>query len=287
MDLADLHVLDAVASRGSFTGAAAQLRLSQPAVSARIAAVERAIGATLFTRDTRGARLTPAGQRYLGYVRRCLQLLADGARAAAAERPDPVWTVGVPASYSPALAPILVDAAAQCGWPLTIRADHSRELTRELLDGRLDIAISTPGAVPDGLVSRHLLDTPLAAVARQRHRDGSVRRYAVHSWHETADAVITDLLGRGVTRSCISVVSPAAAAVGLALGDEHLVAIVPELAARAELAVGALHEQDFHLPKLTVTLQWLLPAKIKAERTDQYIAAVGSLPGNRTAEQTR
>jgi hypothetical protein len=40
MDLADLRLLDAVAVHGSFTAAAAQLRLSQPSVSTRIAAVE-------------------------------------------------------------------------------------------------------------------------------------------------------------------------------------------------------------------------------------------------------
>ena len=150
MDIADLQLIDAVASRGSFTAAAAQLRLSQPAVSARVSAVERAVGASLFTRDSRGARLTPAGQRYLGYVRRCLHLLADGARAAAAERPDPNWTVGVPASYAPALAPILTAAAADCEWPLAIRADHSTALRVQLLDGRLDIAIATPGPLPTG-----------------------------------------------------------------------------------------------------------------------------------------
>ena len=277
MDLHDLQVLDAVAARGSFTAAAAQLRLSQPAVSARVAAVERTIGAALFSRDTRGARLTPAGQRYIGYVRRCLQLLADGSRAAAAERPDPVWTVGVPASYAPALAPVLVDAAAECGWPLTIRADHSRVLRSELLDGRLDIAITTPGAVPDGLVSRHLVDTPLVAVATRPDAIRSDRRFAVHSWYETAETVITELLGRGVARSWISVVSPAATAVNLALRDARNVAVVPELAAGVELASGALHPLDLQLPRLTITLQWLLPAKSTAGRCDDYLAAVSAL----------
>jgi len=276
MDLADLQLLDAVASRGSFTGAAVQLRLSQPAVSARIAAVERAVGATLFTRDTRGARLTPAGQRYLGYVRRCLQLLADGARAAAAERPDRVWTVGVPASYAPALAPVLTDAAAECGWPLTIRADHSSVLRSELLDGLLDIAITTPGPVPDGLASRHLLDTPLVALASQRVRSDADDRYAVHSWHEAADAVITDLLGRGVNRSRISVVSPASTAISLALQDPQHVAVVPELAASVELITGALTILDLQLSRLSVTLQWLLPARVSAGSADEYVAAVSA-----------
>jgi DNA-binding transcriptional LysR family regulator len=282
MDLADLHLLDAVASRGSFTAAAAQLRLSQPAVSARIAAVERAVGAALFTRDSRGARLTPAGQRYLGYVRRCLQLLADGARAAAAERPDPTWTVGVPASYAPALGPMLATAAADCGWPLTIRADHSTALRTELLDGRLDLAITTPGPIPDGLTSQHLLDTPVVALAAHTGGNDEDRRYALHSWHETADAVITDLLGRGVPRSHISVVSPATTALTLALQDPRQVAIIPKLAATAELTSGALTVLDLRLPRLTATLDWLHPTTRSSHPAEKFIATVttsGTAPG--------
>src|SRR6266536_3580778 len=90
MDVDDLRLLEAVAAEGSFSRAAARLRFSQPSVSARIAAVERAIGAELFARDSRGARLTTAGERYLRYVRggvgggnahpdRLLRSLADAA----------------------------------------------------------------------------------------------------------------------------------------------------------------------------------------------------------------
>lgn len=112
MDVADLRLVDAVAERGSFTAAAAQLRMSQPSVSARVARVERALGAVLFIRDPRGTRLTEAGTAYLGYVRRCLRLLEDGGRAAAAHSPAPPWRIGLPASYAPALTPLLLEAAA-------------------------------------------------------------------------------------------------------------------------------------------------------------------------------
>lgn len=275
MDIADLQVIDAVASRGSFTAAAAQLGLSQPAVSARVAAVERAVGASLFIRDSRGARLTPAGQRYLGYLRRCLHLLADGARAAAGERPDPIWAVGVPASYAPALAPILTDAAADCEWPLSIHADHSTALRAELLDGRLDIAIATPGPHPDGMSSRHLLDTPVVAVASNPDRVGPDCRYAVHSWQESADAVISDLLGRGIPRTHISVVSPATTAIALALHHHH-VAVVPKLTASRELTGGKLTILDLRLPRLTAALDWLLPTRTSGHPAEKYIAAVES-----------
>lgn len=270
MDVADLHLIDAVATSGSFTGAATRMRLSQPSVSARVAAVERALGAQLFTRDSRGARLTPAGQRYLGYVRRCLDLLATGARAASAEQNECSWTIGVPASYAPALAPDLVAAAADLQWPLTIRTGHSRALAEELLDGQLDLAITSPGPVPDSLATHHLLETPIIALAaRGRHDDNP--RYAVHSWNEAADAIITALLGRGTSRTQISVVSPASTAITLALHHQHI-AVVPHVTAIPELASRVLTPLDLQLPRLTSSLRWLYPSST-VQLVQQFTAA--------------
>lgn len=61
-----LETLRAVAETGSFRGAANLLRLSQPAVSQRIRAMERVLGASLLDRQ-RGmsSRLTPLGERTL------------------------------------------------------------------------------------------------------------------------------------------------------------------------------------------------------------------------------
>ena len=56
--LRDLHVLLTVSQRGSMAQAAAQLGLSQPAVSAVIAELERTLGVPLFERSTRGVKPT-------------------------------------------------------------------------------------------------------------------------------------------------------------------------------------------------------------------------------------
>jgi DNA-binding transcriptional LysR family regulator len=61
-DLWSLQVLVAVADRGSFSGAAKSLNLTQPAVSRQIAALERRFGVTLFRRLPRGVRATHAGE---------------------------------------------------------------------------------------------------------------------------------------------------------------------------------------------------------------------------------
>ena len=59
----DARLFLAIAETGSFSGAARRLRIGQPTVSRRLAALEYAVGATLFRRSVDGAALTAAGER--------------------------------------------------------------------------------------------------------------------------------------------------------------------------------------------------------------------------------
>ena len=68
MDWDDFRVFTTVARVGSYTRAARELSLTQPAVSRRIARLEAAIGAKLFDRNTRGAELTSEGERVLNHA---------------------------------------------------------------------------------------------------------------------------------------------------------------------------------------------------------------------------
>ena len=62
LDIWTLRVLVEVADQGSFTGAAAKLSMTQPAVSRQIAGMERRVGVSLFRRVPRGVRPTTAGE---------------------------------------------------------------------------------------------------------------------------------------------------------------------------------------------------------------------------------
>jgi DNA-binding transcriptional LysR family regulator len=66
MDWDNVRVFLAVARAGQFVAAAKRLRLDHATVSRRIAALETALGAKLFDRRTTGAKLTSAGERFLG-----------------------------------------------------------------------------------------------------------------------------------------------------------------------------------------------------------------------------
>lgn len=72
-----LYALDAVGRHLSFTGAAAELGVSQPAVSKSIRLLEESLGSALFSRNHRGLSLTPEGRILLDESRRLLTRLAD------------------------------------------------------------------------------------------------------------------------------------------------------------------------------------------------------------------
>ncbi|WP_345003102.1 LysR family transcriptional regulator [Nonomuraea helvata] len=83
MDLDTVRTFVAAADAGQFQEAAAELAVTQQAVSKRIAALERNLGVRLFTRTARGAELTIDGQAFLPHAR---ELLRVAERAVASVR---------------------------------------------------------------------------------------------------------------------------------------------------------------------------------------------------------
>jgi LysR family transcriptional regulator, low CO2-responsive transcriptional regulator len=84
MTLNQLRTFLAVAEHESVHGAARELVVTQAAVSASLAALQKALGVALVAPDGRGLRLTDAGLAYAGYVRRIMGLLDEAGLAAAA-----------------------------------------------------------------------------------------------------------------------------------------------------------------------------------------------------------
>lgn len=85
MTLTQLRAFVEVAATGSVHQAAAHLVVSQSAVSAAVAALQRDLGVALVARDGRGIELTPAGRVFAGYARQVLGLLEEGRAAAAGQ----------------------------------------------------------------------------------------------------------------------------------------------------------------------------------------------------------
>jgi DNA-binding transcriptional LysR family regulator len=77
-----LLALSQVIRDGSFSKAARSLQVSQPSISARIAALERAIGGQLFVRGGRTLALSELGESFLPYAERTLAILHEGLETA-------------------------------------------------------------------------------------------------------------------------------------------------------------------------------------------------------------
>jgi len=88
MDLAHLKAFVAVAREGNLTRAAAQLNLSQPAVSLQIKNLQEMLGLTLFSRGSHGLTLTYDGLKLLPHVQRAVAGAEEVRRTALALRSE-------------------------------------------------------------------------------------------------------------------------------------------------------------------------------------------------------
>jgi LysR family transcriptional regulator, transcriptional activator of the cysJI operon len=95
---ARLRAFAAFARRRSFSGAAAELRISQPAISKHIAELEQALGLKLVERARRNGALTSAGDFVADHVLRAESLLVQAALGAAQFRKSGSGLVAVAAS---------------------------------------------------------------------------------------------------------------------------------------------------------------------------------------------
>lgn len=145
MDLRQLETFLAVASVGSFGRAAASMHVSQPTVSARIAALEEDVGGSLFDRGPRGTALTELGRAFFPHADRAVEALHDGQAAALPDGSGRSLTIGVAASLSTgAFAAALADLLTRSpGLELRVVTAEAGELRRLLADRSAE-AIYTP-----------------------------------------------------------------------------------------------------------------------------------------------
>jgi DNA-binding transcriptional LysR family regulator len=105
-----LQVIARVAELGSMHKAAAEVGLTQPALSQQIAEIERLLEAPLFVRHSRGIELTDLGQALLPIVKRvlrCFDELAEHTAALQSRSQGVVRIVASSSAVSSVLAPLL------------------------------------------------------------------------------------------------------------------------------------------------------------------------------------
>lgn len=172
MDVEVLRTFVAVAGTGQFQAAADEMGVSQQAVSKRIAALERHIGATLLVRTSRGSRLSLDGQVFLPHAKKVLAAIEQAERA-----------------VRPGSRPLRVDvlhrriAPAQTVYrfyrshpemdldAVTLGTENAAQAAQAVLEGAVDASFRALPAdqVPAGISAERLLDAPLELLVGPGH----------------------------------------------------------------------------------------------------------------------
>lgn len=187
MTLDQIRTFLELAENGNFNRAAKALNVTQSTVSARIKALEDAVGHTLLVRNHNGCRLTAAGQQFLYYARnikgfwqkslntvalrsefRCV--LSVGAQVSLWERLVLDWM-----SWMRKRAPEVA---------LNVQADYSPAQMTKLDNGLLDIGVMYQPRHSSGLIVETLLEESLVLVSSKRREmtKGWVEDYVFVDW---------------------------------------------------------------------------------------------------------
>ena len=155
--LPQLRALVAVAETLSFRDAAAQLWVSQPAVSASIAGLENTLGVHLVERTTRRVHLTATGEAVADRARTALEAVDDVIRTAqAGRRPlSGPLRLGIIPTVAPYALPAVM-SGLQRDLPLCrpdVLEDQTARLVEHLERGRLDVAVLALPVSPAALAS--------------------------------------------------------------------------------------------------------------------------------------
>ncbi len=174
MDIAALKAFLAVAESGSFSRASAQLFLTQPAISKRVAMLETELGTRLFDRIGRHTSLTESGHALLPRARRILLEVEDCRRAISnlSERVAGILRIGTSHHIGlHRLPPIL--RTYSTNYPeveLDLHFMDSEEVCRAVLHGDLELGIVTlPLETPAELGSRKIWPDPLDFIIDPKH----------------------------------------------------------------------------------------------------------------------
>jgi DNA-binding transcriptional LysR family regulator len=167
-DLRTLETFFWVAQLGSFRGASERLHTTQPAVSVRIAALEKELGVRLLERGPRLATLTAKGRLLLDYAERFLRLRAEMMSVVAEPGAmSGVVRLGVAETIVHTWLSRYIERVHAIFPKITldIEVDVSPNLRNALVEHQIDLAFLL-GPISDPNISNHdLCRYPLAFVA--------------------------------------------------------------------------------------------------------------------------
>jgi DNA-binding transcriptional LysR family regulator len=176
MDLRALRYFMAIADSGSFTAAAASVRIAQPALSRHVRELEAELGVALLRRTARGALLTQEGATLYESARR---ILAEAAQVksqimARAQAGQATVTVGASPTLGRVMLPGLFERCdtGLSEFRISVREAFTPVLCDWIAKGLVDVALVTNPPASREYVLHPLCTEPFALVM------GAARRVA-------------------------------------------------------------------------------------------------------------
>ncbi len=170
-DLNTLRAFVAVAEEGGFSSAAKRIHRTQSAVSVQIAKLEDQLNAKLFERTSRSVSVTPAGETFLSYARRILELSDEAALAVSPAEEKALLRIGIAEYLAPRHLDVVLTRFRQtfpdCGLNLTLGLGGT--LLGMLDQDELDLVV----AGPDRPGGQKLWDEPLVWTGTYETTGGS------------------------------------------------------------------------------------------------------------------
>jgi LysR family hydrogen peroxide-inducible transcriptional activator len=173
MEIHQLTYFVAVAETGSFSRAAERCNIAQPSLSQQIQKLELELGEPLFDRLTRRVVLTDAGRNLLPRAASILAELQDIKHSMnqVTDSSSGMLTVGFIPTIAPFVLPRVIKRFSH-EFPqarLAVHEDLTEVLVRELVDGKLDVGITSTPIHNKLIRTQELLTEPLLVASSKEH----------------------------------------------------------------------------------------------------------------------
>src|SRR5438309_3488278 len=167
VEIGQVEAFLAVGTFGGFRRAADALRVTQPAISARIKALEGSLGVSLFERGKAGLALSSAGRALRPHAEQLLHAVALARQAVHDLRPATGGAITIAAALS-ICTYLLPDVLKrfQTAHPktlITVRSGHSKEVLEMVLTGEAELGLARSLHHPE-VETVSLRDDPLVLV---------------------------------------------------------------------------------------------------------------------------
>jgi DNA-binding transcriptional LysR family regulator len=276
-----------VVTLGSFRGAAQKLHTTQPAISQRIAQLEREVGVRLLQRDRRMVLPTPSGRQMMVYAEKLMGLRSEmlatvGDRSAMRG----VLRLGVAETIVHTWLPQLIKRVNHVypNLSLEIEVDVTSNLQSRLLAQEIELALLLGPLTAPTISNRVLCDYPVGFLASPALGLGK-RLLTVHDLakfpiitfpRKTSPYEVVSSLFNRPELPPMRLHASASLATVIHMAIEGLgIAVIPTAIVENELADGRLQllSTNVQIPPLTFTASWLAsPDAVAIERVAELAA---------------